>query len=299
MAKQKRKNKPYSLVSAVAVLIAIIFFFAISPNSNNNIKTAVDDDDYPLKVTFLNVGQGDCSLIECGDTVILIDGGESEYAGTVNSYLTYEGISEIDCYIVSHPHSDHMGALPSILKVNEVKEVMMTSFSEINIPTTNVYEKMLDAVSDEECDVLYVWAGETYTYGELTLDILSPSVQTDDYNDMSIIVRVLYGDTSFLFTGDATRTAEKIVIEQYDVDADVLKVGHHGSSTSSSEDFITAVSPSFAVISCGANNSYGHPHKEVVNLFDSLNIPTRRTDEEGNIVVYSDGKNIYVDGIEE
>ena len=299
MAKQKEKKyRPISLISVVITAILVIIYALNGSPTFERLKEA-KNDDYPMTVTFIDVGQGDCSLIECGDTVILIDGGESEYAGTVNSYLSLKGISEIDCYIFTHPHSDHIGAVPGIMRVNEVNRVMMTTFSDINIPTTNTYERLLDAVLEEDCDVLYVSAGDTYTFGELTLDILSPSAQTDEYNDMSVVVKVTYEDTSFLFTGDATQTVEKEMLSKFDLSADVLKVGHHGSYSSTSEEFLSAVSPLLAVISCGEDNSYGHPHKDVTDLLNSHGTSVSRTDKQGNIVVYSNGKNIYVDGIEE
>lgn len=299
MAKRKEKKyRPISLISVVITAILVIIYALNGSPTFERLKEA-KNDDYPMTVTFIDVGQGDCSLIECGDTVILIDGGEAEYAGTVNSYLALKGISEIDCYIFTHPHSDHIGAVPGIMRVNDVNGVMMTTFSEINIPTTNTYEKLLDAVLEEDCDVLYVSAGDTYTFGELTLDILSPSAQTDEYNDMSVVVKVTYEDTSFLFTGDATQTVEKEMLSKFDLSADVLKVGHHGSYTSTSEEFLSAVSPLLAVISCGEDNSYGHPHKDVVDLLESHEINISRTDLQGNVVVYSNGKNIFVDGIAE
>ena len=298
MAKRKEKKyRPISLVSVVITAVLVIVYALNGSSSFDRLKEA-NSGNYPMTVTFIDVGQGDCSLIECGDTVILIDGGESEYAGTVNSYLSLKGISEIDCYIFTHPHSDHVGAVPGIMQANVVNQVMMTTFSDINIPTTNTYEKLLDAVLEEDCDVLYVSAGDTYTYGELTLDIFSPSTQTDEYNDMSVVVKATYEDTSFLFTGDATQTVEKDMLSRFDLNADVLKVGHHGSYTSTSEEFLSAVSPLLAVISCGTDNSYGHPHKDVVDLLDSHGITVSRTDKQGNIVVFSNGNNIYINGAE-
>ncbi len=297
----KRKEKKYRPISLISVVItaALVVIYALNGSPTISRLKEASSGDYPMTVTFLDVGQGDCSLIECGETVIMIDGGESEYAGTVNSYLALKGISEIDCYIFTHPHSDHIGAAPGVIRANDVAQVMMTTFSEINIPTTTTYEKLLDAVLEEDCEVLYVNAGDTYSYGDLTLDILSPSAQTDEYNDMSVVVKITYEDTSFLFTGDATQTVEKEMTGKFDLSADVLKVGHHGSHTSTSEEFLSAVSPLLAVISCGADNSYGHPHKDVVDLLNAHEISIVRTDLSGDIVVYSNGKNIFVDGIEE
>ena len=114
---------------------------------------------------------------------------------------------------------------------------------------------------------------------------------------MSVVVKATYEDTSFLFTGDATQSVEKEMLSKFDLSADVLKVGHHGSHTSTSEEFLSEVSPLLAVISCGADNSYGHPHKDVVDLLDSHGIPVCRTDKQGNVIVYSNGKNIYINGV--
>lgn len=250
--------------------------------------------DYPLHVSFIDVGQGDCSLYSCNGFNILVDGGEREYADDVLSYLDMAGVDKIDCYVLSHPHSDHIGASAKIIKSIQVDKVFTTYFSEFNTPTTSCYEELIEALDVNSTQVIDVAAGDSFTFGDVNIDIIAPFNESDEYNDMSIVFTAAYKDITVLFTGDTTKVVEKQILESgADIDADVLKVAHHGSTTSSSSEFIDAVSPSLAVISCGKNNSYGHPHDEIMELFKEKSISVKRTDELGTVVYYGDGKTMY------
>ena len=295
-----RKFNPLILV-IVAVLAVIAVVNAIRIGVGEDKKPAPEtvavaaSSDYPLAVTFLDVGQGDAIVVRCEDTVLMIDGGEREEADTVNRFLEARGIGNIDCYIASHPHSDHVGAAAGIFGRMNVKSVMLTEFSEINTPTTEAWERFLTAVDNENCTVLFAKAGESYTFGKLELTVVAPVEETADYNDMSIVLLMTYGKNRFLFTGDAGKASEQLILDAgYDVDADVIKLGHHGSSSSTSPAFFEAVSPRLAVISCGRNNDFGHPHRETLAMLKESGIPYYRTDLSGNITVYGDGKDIYV-----
>ncbi len=255
--------------------------------------------DYPFYVTFLDVEQGDCELISCNGVNILVDGGEARYAQKVINYLKFLGIEKLDCYIATHPHSDHIGAANSILNAIPCDKVFTTYFSEHNIPTSNTYESFLDAVYDNGATAVAVEAGDEYKFGELTLNIFAPVTESDEYNDMSIVFSAEYKNASVLFTGDATKTVEnQILARGYDVSADVIKIAHHGSTSSNSEDFIEAVAPEAAVISCGKDNSYGHPHREIINLLNMKEIEYYRTDISGTIFYYSDGVSFNLEAAE-
>lgn len=247
-----------------------------------------------MRVTFLDVGQGDCEFIECDGVNILIDGGEAANADFVLTFLKSRGVTKLDYYFVSHPHSDHMGAASVIIDSIPVDRFVTTDFSELNMPTSKVYENMLDSLERQpECDVVTVKAGDAFEIGKLRLNVLAPFEETSDYNNMSIVLRVDYGDTRFLFTGDAEKSVEKQMLDSgSDVKANVLKVAHHGSKTSTGAEFLKAVSPELAVISCGAGNSYGHPHKETTELLERCSITYFRTDQDGTVTVYSDGKQV-------
>ncbi len=282
------------LLAVLAVANAIRIGFGDKGRSDAVHVSGAEGTDYPMAVYFLDVGQGDGTVIRCGDTVLMIDGGEREREYEVTEFLKAHGIDSIDCYIASHPHSDHIGAAAAVFGAMNVKSVMLTSFSDFNTPTTETYERFLNAIAQENCKVYCVSAGDEYTFGELKLQIYAPVEETSAYNDMSVVVKITYGNTSFLFTGDATKESERLMLERkYDLHANVLKVAHHGSSDATSAEFLKKVAPNVAVISCGKNNDYGHPHKEVLSLLKKENVTVYRTDKSGNIVIYSDGKNLY------
>ena len=285
------KIKPSSLLIGGVVLLLVLLAVvnAIRAGSgryarHEPVSTAATDSQYPLAVYFVDVGEGDGTVIRCGDTFLVIDGGEREQADTMNGLLRSLGTDTVDCYIATHPHSDHIGAAAGIFGSMNVKSVLVTAFSEINTPTTNTYERLLTAIHNQGSDVIFASAGESLTFGELKLQILGPVEETSVYNNMSVVFRLEYGKTAFLFTGDAEKDSEALILAQgYDVSADVLKLGHHGSTSSTTPAFLEAVSPRLAVISCGKNNDYGHPHKEILSLLQEEGIEYRRTDENGTI----------------
>lgn len=292
---QKRKNSTgaailYATLFVISlVLIAIFVPQFIGPSFNSD-----EDIEYyesPLCASFIDVGQGDCCLLSCNGVNILVDGGEQEYAGTVLSYLRDVEVNKIDCYVLTHPHSDHIGASADIIRNIPIDRIFITHFSEFNMPTTNTYENVLDAISETSAEVIEVGAGDTFRFGELDIEIIAPFDESDDYNDMSIVFTASYKDTRILYTGDTTKKVEKQILQNgFDIDCDVLKVAHHGSSTSGSAEFVDAVSPDLSIISCGKNNSYSHPHAEILELFSNRNLQYMRTDENGTIVYYGDGK---------
>lgn len=245
-----------------------------------------------MYVSFIDVGQGNCTLLRCGGKAILVDSGEVGAAQTVINYIKNLGIDEINCVLVTHPHTDHMGAMTKILYEFKIDDLIMPEIPEEIIPTNKTYEKFLTAVSDNAGNVIAAKPGETYSYGEMTLEIFAPLRDYDNLNDMSAVSRISYGDTSVMFTGDATTTVEKDLLKKnIDYSATVLNVGHHGSKTSSSEAWLRAVNPKYAVICCGENNDYGHPHSVITKRLEEFGIEYFETDLLGTIVFESDSKN--------
>lgn len=245
-----------------------------------------------MYVSFIDVGQGNCTLLRCGGKAILVDSGEVGAAQTVINYIKNLGIDELNCVLVTHPHTDHMGAMTKILYEFKIDDLIMPEIPEEIIPTNKTYEKFLTAVSDNAGNVIAAKPGETYSYGEITLEIFAPLRDYDNLNDMSAVSRIRYGDTSVMFTGDATTTVEKDLLKKnIDYSATVLNVGHHGSKTSSSEAWLRAVNPKYAVICCGVNNDYGHPHSVITKRLEKLGIKYFETDLLGTIVFESDSKN--------
>lgn len=271
-------------------------------------KAAVDSfisKDADLEIHYIDVGQGDCSLILWEGASMLIDSGESQYADTVLTYLEEHGVDKLDYIIATHPHSDHMGGMAEIISSIDTDKVIAPKTTNEMTPTTNTYRDFLNALSAKAIKLSAAKTGTVHTLSGTTaasvskqpprFEILAPVDDYDDLNNYSIMLRLTYGSTSYLFTGDIERQAERDVLETgAELDADVLKVAHHGSSSSTCEEFYEAVSPQICVISCGENNDYGHPHAEVVELIDASGAEKYQTDRHGTVVVYSDGKEIFV-----
>ena len=251
----------------------------------------------PLEVTFFDVGQGDCALISLPDEkYVLIDGGNVPDGELIATELQKMGISELEIMVATHPHEDHIGGLDDVLAALKVNQIYMPEISEKDTPTTKTYEYFLDAAINEGCDVYPAKAGETILKGEdYSLLCLSPSrSDIGDINNYSVVLKLSYKEADFLFTGDAEKEIEEEILSSgYDISAEIIKAGHHGSRTSCSKKFLEAVNPIYAVISCGPNNSYGHPHKETIKALAEQGTKIYRTDELGTITIGTDGENIY------
>lgn len=276
----------------LALLLSFIIAISLCSCSfisayNDHITTVYDNT---LAVHYIDVGQGDCILLQSGDDFVLIDAGESEYSTTVCNYLENCSVESLDYVICTHPHSDHCGSLAQVIKTFPCDNFITTETDQ----QTNTWLSVLYAVDERDVNYIDAKVSDTYSFGDASFEIMGPySNNYDNYNNYSVIVKVTYGDTSFLFTGDAEKLAEREMVQNgADLKADVLKVSHHGSYTSSCDEFLDAVDPQYAVITCGENNDYGHPHKETIQKLSERYITTYRTDELGSIVAVSDGKNI-------
>lgn len=251
-----------------------------------------------LKIAFLDVGQGDSILIQApnGQTM-LIDGGRStNLAQTVIiPQLRAWGAKQVDILVVTHPDQDHIAGLAGILESYPVKLVALTG----QVHSTKIYERLLTDIRDKNVEALKVRTGTAIPFDpSVKLEVLSPddaAVNSDDTNDASIVIKLTYGTASFLLTGDAELPANKAMLEHgFDVRSTVLKLGHHGSRTSTNEDWLQRVQPQLGIISAGKDNSFGHPHPEVIAALEKLKIPYIRTDEHGTITITSDGATIQV-----
>lgn len=249
-----------------------------------------------VAVHYIDVEQGDSALIVAGETTVLIDGGELSAYSKVTSYIRSLDITKLDYVVASHPHSDHIGSLARIIEDYGAETLVMPKVSEEMTPITSSYVNMLEAAEECGSEIRYAEIGEKYSITkDCTLEMLAPVTDYEDYNNYSIVCRLNYGETSFLFTGDIEEIAERDILESgTDISATVLKVAHHGSRTSSIKAFLQAVNPQYAVISVGAPNDYGHPHDETLELFELLGIELYRTDLHGDIVLFSDGRNISI-----
>ncbi len=244
-----------------------------------------------LEVHFLDVGQGDSTLIRQGDHAMLIDAGRGEDKDTILNYLlNTEGITSLDYVVGTHPHEDHIGSLDSVIESVNVGEVLLPDV----VTTTRTFEQVLTAIDNKGLGITVPVPGTSYPLGDASFSVFAPvGDYGDDLNNWSIALKVTYGESDFLFTGDAEASAEQdIVSAGFDLSADVFHAGHHGSDTSNSNLMLDSVNPAFVVISCGAGNSYGHPNQEALDRFWNHGAKIFRTDAQGTIVASSDGTSI-------
>ena len=257
------------------------------------------DRDKCLAVHFIDVGQGDCIYVRAPDgSDMLIDAGENGNDKKILAYLKKYGDRELDYVVATHPHSDHIGSLDEVIADCTVHNVIMPRLSDVNTPTTSGYTSLLKAVKKSKAKVISAKPGKVFMLQDAVCTVLSPKTQSENLNNMSVVLRLELGERSFLFTGDAETEVEKQMLQgdyASKLNVDVLKLGHHGSHTSSSAAFLKAVLPEYGVISCGAGNDYGHPHKETLQKLSKLETTVMRTDKQGSIRFYTDGAEFMVE----
>lgn len=242
-----------------------------------------------LTVTWLDVGQGDAAVIQCGGQSMLIDGGKPEKSSYIYAWLQQHGLSYLDVIVATHVDADHIGGLSGALNYASVG----TAYCPETTGTTETFQSFVKYLAQRGKQITVPTAGETFALGGAQVQILGPLHRAEDSNDNSIVLKVSFGATSFLFTGDAERAEEQDLLNAgVNLQSTVLKVGHHGSDTSTSYPFLRAVAPQYAVISVGAGNSYGHPTEAVLSRLRDAGVTTFRTDMQGEITAVSDGQTI-------
>lgn len=242
-----------------------------------------------LTVTWLDVGQGDAAVIQCGGQSMLIDGGKPEKSSYIYAWLQQHGLSYLDVIVATHVDADHIGGLSGALNYASVG----TAYCPVTTGTTETFQSFVKYLAQRGKQITVPTAGETFALGGAQVQILGPLHRAEDSNDNSIVLKVSFGATSFLFTGDAERAEEQDLLNAgVNLQSTVLKVGHHGSDTSTSYPFLRAVAPQYAVISVGAGNSYGHPTEAVLSRLRDAGVTTFRTDMQGEITAVSDGQMI-------
>lgn len=251
--------------------------------------------DGEIMVYFFDVGQSDSILIMAPAGNVLIDAGDNDCEDDLEKYLDDLGIDTLHCVIATHPHEDHIGSMDMILDEFTVNNLIMPN-AEVDTDTfsaTGDYTRMMEGAEKQGTAVTYAKGGDTFSFGELKFEFLAPNA-TDytDLNDWSLVTKVTYGSTSMILTGDAEEHSEKQILERYSssqLDCDILKSGHHGSSSSSSEKFLDAIDAEIVVISCGTGNKYGHPNQPTLDKYNERGMTVHRTDLEGTIVYSSNG----------
>lgn len=276
--KSNNKRLLVFIIGLVVIALAITIYV-------NRLHTTPHKQGDLLKVHFIDVGQGDATLLQGPDFTILIDAGRHD-RNDVLPYLKSQNISEIDLLVGTHPHADHIGQFPQILENFQVGEVWMSG----DLHTTRSFENALDAIEKTEAHYNEPKAFETYSFGSALIEIIHPENITGDLNNGSIVLRLHYENLIFLFTGDAELNAEEGILERgHDVKADILKIGHHGSNSSTSELFLEKIDPKVAIYSAAIDNSYGHPHPNVMDRLKRRGVDIYGTDLFGTIVLITDG----------
>lgn len=305
MASRKKKYAPSSLRKSVLGICAVLIIAAAAvvldkfglltdgqtAGTGKKKTEAVNAD---TTVEFIDVGQGDSTLVCSDGEYMLIDTGDRDSGNTVINYLKDSGVERLEYLILTHPHADHIGEAAEIAEEFEIGKVIAPNVPDDLVPTSAVYENLLDAM--EEKDLKFRAArDESFELGECTAETFAPHGDYSNINNYSVLVKITHGENSFLITGDCEVQEEREFLERgCDLSADVLKAAHHGSDTSSSSEWLSAVMPQYTVISCGVDNKYGHPDDETYTRICKYSPKVYITAEDGTVVFESDGKGISV-----
>lgn len=306
--KGNKKSSLLEIIIGLGLLALIIFagsrldssiindFLNIESNSLENVETIPGQNTTPtavdgnLVIDYIDVGQGDSILIRQGEHAMLIDGGTSESKDTILNFLEDENVDHLDYIVGTHPHEDHIGSLDDVVTAIDFDTILFPKVTT----TTKTFENLVLAVQNKGKKFKTPVVGEKYSLGGARFIILAPnSASYQSLNNYSVVIKMTYGTNTFMFTGDAETLSEKEILALgYDLSADVLKLGHHGATTSTSQKFLDAVNPKYAIISCGKNNTYKHPTKTTMDKMVKMQIDVYRTDEQGTIELVSNGETI-------
>lgn len=295
--RKKRKNSKRTKTYQKIISILIIFVAFTYGLYENEIKTTFSlptettfkENNNNLTITYLDVGQADAILIQNQNQNMLIDAGNNEDGELLVQYFKEKNITQFNYLIGTHPHEDHIGGLDDIINAFQINKIYLPDA----ITTTKTFLDVLDAIERKKLSFTVPEIDETFCLGEAIITVIYTGTDTKNLNNASIILKLTFKNTSFLFTGDTTNTIESLILEK-DIQADVLKIGHHGSKTSTSKEFLNKVNPKYAILSVGKNNNYNHPHSTTLNKLKEKNIKTYRTDQSGSIIIQSDGEHFQI-----
>lgn len=292
MSKKIKKQKSSIITILVVILSIVSYYISVheeidSSYSLHNKNTVTSD----LKIYYLDVGQADSILISNNNHNMLIDAGNNEDGPKLVKYIKEElNITKFDYVVGTHPHEDHIGGLDDIINNFEIENILLPEVTT----TTKTFEDVLDCLANKNLDITIPVIDSTFKLGEADLSVIYTGTDDENLNNSSIILKMIFGNYSYLFTGDAEKEVEDSILRK-NINVDVLKVGHHGSSTSSSESFLNKVTPSYAIISVAKENSYNHPSKETIDRLKKYTSNIYMTSELGTILLTSNGKTINID----
>ena len=259
------------------------------------LSNGIEKKDTDFAIYYLDVGQSDCSIILCEDSVMMIDSATINNKNKIDNTLMALDIKEIDYLVITHQHDDHIGNAESIIKKYSVKNIIMPAIDENHDFDLDSYQSLLNTIAKKGVNPISSSDYDSFMLGSAKINILSPNKYFEDLNDMSIVLKVEYGDNSFLFQGDAGKEVEQHLInEGVDLSADVIKIGHHGSNTASTDEYLSCVNPSACIIPYGSRNNFNHPNPKVIDRLEERNIDIYLTLYHGNLTLTSDGNTITI-----
>lgn len=285
---KKTKDK---IISIVFIVLVLIISSILNKNNDNSIGETVAEG--VLEAHFIDVGQGDSSLIKTKNNAVLIDAGTKGAGDKVVEYLKDHNIEKLDYIIATHPHEDHIGGIYKVIENFQVENIIMPNV----VHTTKTFENLLDTIEKNKVDLLQANVGDEYKLGDSVFTIVAPnSSEYKNLNDYSVSIKLNHGVNSFLLTGDAEKLSEEEMVNKFNknLNSKVLKAGHHGSDTSTTDEFLNMVNPEIAIISAGRDNTYGHPSPSIIEKLSKKGVSIYGTYEVGDIKIISDGENLDV-----
>ena len=292
MTKKKKKEIKNLLYSVIVLALLIGSYFTGNWNKSNSNGDTLGTADGELVVYFIDVGQADSIYIKDGNSNMLIDAGNNADGPLLVKYLRSLGIKEFKYAVGTHAHEDHIGGMDDIIKNFTIDKYYMPNV----ISTSKTFEDVLDSLNDKKISPTIPSIGDKFSLNQAQFEVLSVGKDAEDLNDTSVVLKMTYNSTCTLFMGDASSNIEKNLLDK-DINCQVLKIGHHGSKYSSSDEFIKKVKPTYGIIMVGKDNKYGHPTKKVLDVLNKYNVTIHRTDEEGTIIMKIKGDSISFENV--
>ncbi|MBE6694309.1 MAG: MBL fold metallo-hydrolase [Ruminococcaceae bacterium] len=292
--KRRRKNKSLKLIITVIVVLAAIIAgaFGINEIQKKSVQSGSQVADGEAMIHFIDVGQGDAILITMSEGNVLIDAGTNSSEDELKTYLDSLKITEIEYAVFTHPHEDHIGGADMVLENYDVNNILIPDYTY----TSATYNRMIDCIEKENAKLHLAKPDMTFKVDDMEFFVLAPISQNPkETNNSSVVIKAAYGSTTFMFTGDAEAASEEEIMARYTKESlkcDLLKVGHHGSDTSTSNEFLSSVAPKYAVMQVGVGNPYDHPCQSTLLKLEKAGVEYYRTDLHGDIVFVTDGKTL-------